>query len=202
MSRTLADASEIAALMGSRICHDLISPLGAIGNGMELLELSGIEGPEIDLIRAATEDANRRLRFFRVAFGRASDGQVLDAAQIAELITPPDGARGLHIHWLAPGEVPRDSVRRCFLALMCMESAMPWGGECLVRRAGDGWHVAGAAQRMRPLPDLWRLLTDGPDAATTPEPADLHFALLALDLARDGRRARLDHGADEISLSF
>ena len=39
---------DIAALLGSRICHDLISPLGAISNGVELLEMSGAQmGPEL-----------------------------------------------------------------------------------------------------------------------------------------------------------
>ena len=56
----------LAALLGSRICHDLISPLGAIGNGIELLELSGIDSPEVALIREAVADANRRIKLFRI----------------------------------------------------------------------------------------------------------------------------------------
>ena len=188
-----------AALLASRICHDLISPLGAIGNGMELLELSGIEGAEIDLIRSAIDDANRRLRFFRVAFGRAGDGQVLASADLRDMLSRDDGGRAMRVTWLTEGDIPRREAKRVFLALMCLESAMPWGGECLVRRSGAGWHLAGAAERLRDLPEMWRLL--GPDGITTlPEPAEMHFALLAQDL--DGHPVHLEQAPGEISLMF
>ena len=54
--RPLADTqnADLAGLVGSRLCHDLISPIGAIGNGLELLELSGsAPTEEIALIRAS-----------------------------------------------------------------------------------------------------------------------------------------------------
>jgi histidine phosphotransferase ChpT len=67
---------DLTSLIGSRICHDLISPLGAIGNGVELLAMSGTApGPEMDLISQSVENANARIRFFRVAFGAARGGQ-------------------------------------------------------------------------------------------------------------------------------
>lgn len=66
---------DLSALIGSRICHDLISPISAIGNGVELMELSGIERtPEIDLIAQSVENANARIRFFRIAFGKRGTG--------------------------------------------------------------------------------------------------------------------------------
>ena len=68
-------ATEIAALIASRICHDLISPIGAIGNGMELMALSSGQeqsSPELDLISQSVENANARIRFFRIAYGSAS----------------------------------------------------------------------------------------------------------------------------------
>jgi histidine phosphotransferase ChpT len=68
----MSDQPDLAALIGSRICHDLISPIGAIGNGVELLlmEASG-KGPELSLISESVAAANARIRFFRVAFGAA-----------------------------------------------------------------------------------------------------------------------------------
>ena len=78
--RTRAD---ISALVSSRICHDLVSPLGAIGNGVELLGMSGApEGPELQLINESVENANARLRFFRIAFGAASADQVISRSEI------------------------------------------------------------------------------------------------------------------------
>ncbi len=66
---------DLAALLGSRICHDLISPLGAIGNGVELLAMSGQSGPEMAMIEDSVRNANARIRFFRMAFGPASADQ-------------------------------------------------------------------------------------------------------------------------------
>ena len=64
----------IAALIGSRICHDLISPIGAINNGLELLEMTGTSsGPEMELISESVGNASARIRFFRIAYGAASD---------------------------------------------------------------------------------------------------------------------------------
>ena len=70
MTETLRE--DLTALVGSRICHDLISPLGAIGNGLELLQLSGLpQGPEWALIAESVENASARIRFFRIAYGAA-----------------------------------------------------------------------------------------------------------------------------------
>lgn len=56
----------LAALIGSRICHDLISPIGAINNGLELLGMSDTpEGPELELISESVGNASARIRFFR-----------------------------------------------------------------------------------------------------------------------------------------
>ncbi len=168
---------------------------------MELLELAGIAGPEAELIRAAVEDANRRVRFFQLAFGRAAAAQSLSPEEIAALLVRPEGGRAPRITWQAEGAIARDQLKRVFLALMCLESAMPWGGECLVRHSGDGWHVGGAAERLREIPHLWHIVEHGVPEMP-PEPADLHFALFAMELAGAGRRARLERGRGEISLSF
>ena len=59
---------DLAALVSSRICHDLISPIGAINNGLELLNMSGLahDGPEIQLIGDSVKSARARIRFFRI----------------------------------------------------------------------------------------------------------------------------------------
>ena len=70
------DNANLAALVGSRICHDLISPIGAINNGLELLGMSGdMSGPELELISDSVANANARIRFFRIAFGAAANSR-------------------------------------------------------------------------------------------------------------------------------
>ena len=62
---------DLAALVGSRICHDLISPIGAIGNGLELFLMDTAGGPELALITESISHAKARIRFFRVAYDEA-----------------------------------------------------------------------------------------------------------------------------------
>lgn len=65
---------DLAALLCSRVCHDVISPVGAIANGIELMdEGADDETAEIamDLIRSSAKNASARLQFARIAFGAA-----------------------------------------------------------------------------------------------------------------------------------
>ncbi|AHA27882.1 histidine phosphotransferase family protein [Candidatus Liberibacter americanus] len=62
-------AADLSALLCSRICHDLISPIGAISNGLELLDDAGIEEEAMQLIRMSSKHAISRLKFARLAFG-------------------------------------------------------------------------------------------------------------------------------------
>ena len=79
--------SDLNDLIGSRICHDLISPLGAISNGLELLAMSqDMSGPEVSLISESVDNANARIRFFRIAFGSSSPGQMTGANEIASIL--------------------------------------------------------------------------------------------------------------------
>src|SRR5262245_66476998 len=65
---------ELAALLCSRVCHDLISPTGAIVNGLEVLEEGGDEETKkfaLDLIKKSAKTASARLQFCRIGFGPA-----------------------------------------------------------------------------------------------------------------------------------
>ena len=70
------DPLSLAKLIASRICHDLISPVGAIANGMELVALTGADiTPEFELISDSVAGANARIKFYRVALGMSSAEQ-------------------------------------------------------------------------------------------------------------------------------
>ena len=73
-----SDTADLAGLVSARICHDLISPIGAAGNGLKLLSLAGQtaaqNSPEMALITASLAQAQARLQFFRLAFGAADAG--------------------------------------------------------------------------------------------------------------------------------
>ncbi|NDW52227.1 histidine phosphotransferase family protein [Aliiroseovarius sp. PrR006] len=193
---------DLTALIGSRICHDLISPLGAIGNGVELLQLSGMgDSPEMALIAESVTNANLRIRFFRVAFGAAADGQSLSEKEIRAVLAPGVDGRKININWQPAGDLPRAEVKLAFLALQCFESAMPWGGHLTVSRAGGRWQMSAQGERLNINPDLWALLSAGNPDVEVP-PAQVHFALVRPELQRQDRSATVRTADHSIDLTF
>ena len=85
MSTAVAlDALDLAALLCSRVCHDLISPAGAIVNGLEVLEESDDEETKtfaLTLIKKSARTATARLQFCRIAFGAAGSISIVPAIE-------------------------------------------------------------------------------------------------------------------------
>ena len=196
------DERDINALLGSRICHDLISPLGAIGNGLELLSMSGAAAvPELALIADSVENANARIRFFRVAFGVASPGQGLGAAEIRGILGDLMRGARLSVEWQPEGESLRSEVKLAFLLILCLETAMPWGGRITVARADGRWSLYGAAERMKLDPALWAALQDGSSVLELSS-AQVQFALAPEAAARLGRSIALETQPGLVTIGF
>lgn len=192
----------LQALVGSRICHDLVSPLGAIGNGVELLQLSGVEmTPEIALIEESVQAANARLRFFRVAYGAATEGQKLTRADIAATLTSVARGGKLSYFWEVTGESDKGHVRAVFLVLQCLERAMPYGGDITVERSGEDWAIRAQAARLKIDAPLWDSLVN-PRVRPSFGAADVQFALLPEALTDIGRQIRIEMTDTQISLWF
>ena len=170
-------AADLAALIGSRICHDLISPLGAIGNGVELLSMSGAAAsPEMSLITESVENANARIRFFRIAYGAAAAGSVLGRGEIVEILQGLSKGGRQSIQWQIAAPIERRLVKLGLLCLQCLESALPWGGRILVETAPDGWTLTAEAGKLRDLDALWQVFDGRGDMAVL-TPAEVQFAL-------------------------
>lgn len=77
----------VLEVLSSKICHDLISPVGAIHNGIELVEDMGPEAYEdaFALIAQSVQQANKRLKMFRFAYGSAGSRQNVDARDIRKI---------------------------------------------------------------------------------------------------------------------
>ena len=145
---------DLAGLIGSRICHDIISPLGAVGNGVELMVLSGQnETPEFELVKESIESANLRIKFFRVAFGLAHPGQTVSRSDIMMLTKAATTGGRLHVVWPVENGLPRTEVKRILLGLLCLEHLLPGGGTITVSPAGA---------------DRWTLLAEGPKVKDAP----------------------------------
>src|ERR1700753_3822497 len=81
---------EFAAMLVSRVCHDLVSPVGAVVNGLEVLEDetdSAMRADALRLVAASAEQAAARLKFCRIAFGAAgSAGADLDLNEVGRIM--------------------------------------------------------------------------------------------------------------------
>jgi histidine phosphotransferase ChpT len=199
----MTDKLDLTALLGSRICHDLISPIGAIGNGVELLMMDGTtSGPELALIVDSVANANARIRFFRVAFG-ASGGsdQKIGLPEVKGTLADLTRGGRITISWTSGADLSRREVKLAFLSIQCLESAMPHGGRISIERGETRWMMRAEATRLKIDTDLWEVLTN---PGTHPDigPAQVHFVLLRDELARQHRRLTTELTEGEIKMSF
>lgn len=193
---------DLAALLASRICHDLISPIGAIGNGLELLMIeSASQGPEMALIGESVGQANARIRFFRVAFGVTSSLQRIGAAEVIAILSDITRGGRLSIVWQTGTDLSRVEVKIAFLLLLCLESAMGYGGKITVQNGAGRWLLDARAAKLRRDPPLWTWLTN-PEDAPDVSPASVHFPLAAQEIADHNFALTTEFGPDWITLSF
>jgi len=191
----------ITELLGSRICHDLISPLGAIGNGLELLTMeTRNSGPEMALILESVAAANARLCFFRVAFGAAGDDQKLGAGDIRAILAGLFGRGRLRIDWQIGEDCPRRDARLAFLALLCLENALPLGGRITVQRDNGACALTASGTRIRIDPQIWALLED-PATPVKLSAAQVQFRLLPLAAGAD-RPLTVSHDTTSAKITF
>jgi histidine phosphotransferase ChpT len=167
-------ALDLAALLCSRVCHDLISPVGAIVNGLEVLEEDKDEETKtfaLDLIKKSAGAASAKLQFCRLAFGAAGSA----GAQI-ELGDAEKVARGLledgktTIIWNLPREfVAKNKAKLLLNMLVVATSSIPRGGSLTVDPADGGYRVLASGLNARVNAVTAELLSGSPA-----HPVDAH----------------------------
>ncbi len=128
------DGMDLAALLCSRVCHDVISPVGAIANGLELLDEDSDEETKaiaMDLIRSSAKNASAKLQFCRIAFGAAgsagADIDTGDAEGVAHAYFGTEKRTELEWH----GErtfMAKNKVKLLLNLLLVSLGAIPRGG--------------------------------------------------------------------------
>lgn len=198
----MPEKPDLAALLGSRICHDLISPIGAIGNGLELLMMDGnVSGPEMALISESVANANARIRFFRVAYGLAQVEQRIGRAEVVSILTDLTRGGRLQIDWQTGPDLGRGDVKIVFLLIQCLENAMAYGGKVSITTADGRWLITGQANKLKINTALWEVLVN-PAAAPDITPAQVQFPLVADEIARQSHRLTAELSEALIKLSF
>jgi histidine phosphotransferase ChpT len=138
------DALDLAALLCSRVCHDLISPAGAIVNGLEVLEDKASDEETktfaLDLIKKSAKTASARLQFCRLAFGAAGSAgaqiDLGDAQTMARGFLEDDKTK---LTWnLTRVLLPKNRVKLLLNLLIIAGQTIPRGGMLTVDPIGEG----------------------------------------------------------------
>ena len=143
MTTLALDPMDLAALLCSRVCHDVISPVGAIVNGLEVLEDeddASMRDVAIDLIKKSARSASARLQFCRLAFGAAgSVGASIDTGDADSV------ARGLlttektTLNWTATRQLmAKNKVKLLLNLCLLANTTIPRGGVLTVDAIGEG----------------------------------------------------------------
>ena len=122
---------DLAALLCSRVCHDVISPVGAINNGLELLDEGGADADAMDLIRTSALNASVRLKFARLAFGASgSVGASIDTGEAEKAAKDFAAAeKKTEVTWTGPRAIiPKNRVKLLLNLFLVAYSAIPRGG--------------------------------------------------------------------------
>jgi histidine phosphotransferase ChpT len=164
------DILELAALLCSRVCHDLISPVGAIVNGLEVLD----DNPKpddrefaLDLIRKSAKTASARLQFCRLAFGAAgSAGAQIDLGDAENMARGHIEDNKTKISWNLPRALmPKNKVKLLLNMMIIAQQTIPRGGVLTVDTVGEGeaigFRVAAAGLNARMPQNIAELLRAG-----------------------------------------
>lgn len=143
MSGSSIEALDLAALLCSRICHDLISPVGAIVNGLEVLMEEKDEETKafaLDLIKSSANTASAKLQFCRIAFGAAGSAgaqiDLGDAEKIARGFLEDEKTK---LEWHLPRLLlPKNRVKLLLNMLLIAAQSIPRGGRLSVNPIGEG----------------------------------------------------------------
>ncbi len=165
------DALELAALLCSRVCHDLISPVGAIVNGLEVLDDN--PKPEdrefaLELIRKSAKTASARLQFCRLAFGAAgSAGAQIDLGDAQTMARGHLEDAKTTIAWNLPRVLlPKNRVKLLLNMMVIAQQTIPRGGVLTVDPVGEGeafgFRVAAAGLNARMPQNIADMLSSGP----------------------------------------
>jgi histidine phosphotransferase ChpT len=153
---------EFASLLCSRLCHDLLSPVGALNNGIELL--ADETDPEmrtrcLDLLAESARASANKLKFFRLAFGAAGGfGDEVETAEAKASIEGLFGEGRVELGWMVEEQTMSKSALKVLLNLVLL------AGDALVR----GGHLDVGAERHDGGLDI-AVRAEGPRIVLDPE---------------------------------
>jgi histidine phosphotransferase ChpT len=144
-------------LISSRICHDLVGPVGAVNAGAELMGEDGVGDDEaLALMRKSGLEAARRLQLFRLAFGRA--GSSVDTAAMRDAAKQTYAAEGKVVLDWPDFPIDPSHGRIVLNMVMLAREALPFGGTLSVMRDSGKVTVVGEGKRAALRPEIMNVL--------------------------------------------
>lgn len=136
------NGNDLAAMLCSRVCHDLISPVGAIGNGLEVLadpEQAEMAEFAQELINSAAKQARAKLEFARLAFGASStQGTEIDTREAEKVAQSYMAGEKADLDWkIEPVLLPKNKVKMILNLLLISAGSVPRGGLVTVELDGS-----------------------------------------------------------------
>jgi histidine phosphotransferase ChpT len=177
---------ELAALVSSRICHDVINPVSAISNGLEMLAEEpddALRAQAMDLIRKSAQQASAKLQFARLAFGAAGSAgaeiDLRDAERVAREFL--QGSPKHSLGWQGPAvTLPKNKVKLLLNLVALGVVALPRGGTIAVEIGGTppqvNFTVTAKGEGARLADDVKSLLTGGNGVAVDSHSIQPYYA--------------------------
>ncbi|WP_448502535.1 histidine phosphotransferase family protein [Sphingomonas sp.] len=184
--------TDFASLLCSRLCHDLLSPVGALNNGLELL--ADEQDPDmrqrcLDLLGESARASANKLKFFRLAFGAAGGfGETVDTREARAAIEGlfADNKR-VTIGWMVDAPtLPKQAIKALLNLALIAGDALVRGGQLDIGAEETGGRleivVRADGQRIVLDPELRKALESGGETEVTPRSAAAHLARSLVEL--------------------
>ncbi|QRM56567.1 histidine phosphotransferase family protein [Sinorhizobium sp. BG8] len=181
---------DLAALLCSRVCHDIISPVGAINNGLELLDEGGADADAMDLIRTSALNASVRLKFARLAFGASgSVGASIDTGEAEKAARDFAVAeKKTEVTWTGPRAiVAKNRVKLLLNLFLVAYGAIPRGGSIDVSLESPEFDavfkLTAKGRMLRVPPKFMEILNGNPEEAVDAHSIQPYYTVLLAEEA-------------------
>ena len=199
-------AADLAALLCSKVCHDVISPVGALNNALELMEDAAMGDDAMELVRSSARTASTRLQFCRIAFGAAgSAGATIDTGDARQVAEAYEEEERPDLVWNGERMIlPKSKVKLLLNLMLLGIASAPRGGTVTVGVEGSqdapSFSVHATGRRIR-VPVAFDEMMDGdlPDGGIDAYSVQAYYTLLLAE--ETGMSLATDLGDEEVTFT-
>ena len=162
--------TRISEILISKICHDLVSPVGAVNNGIEFLADMGADGLQdgLGLIEHSAKQASVRLQLFRMCYGAGGSDAKTTGKMVYETFQNYIAGTKTSMQWDLMNDIPDQDLPAGFLktllnAMVFVQESLPRGGVVAISMSDDHMVVTGTGDMIKPKEDSVEALSGNID---------------------------------------